>query len=831
MSIHLKKPEEELYNILQQKSLDYVQQLSHAVWTDFNEHDPGVTILDLLNYVLWELDYQLSFDLEDYLNTKESAFNPEEHGLFSPGQVFPVSPVTSDDYRKLFFDLENDIEDVQVSIHTPEETDPYACKGLYDVKIQLSVWTDTSIRRSDIRKKIQECYARNRNLCESLNEITFVDWKKLEIRAEIQIEPHMDASVLLANIYMKGCEVFSEGMRYRQFDEAEKTDQIFDGPTLNHYMIDADSMHKTWSVSFMSKLYKKIREVPGVKAIYGLDLLPEDKWEDPYITIQFPQKPKDVKIVLKKENKEIPINFEVVSRLLYQYRINSRGNQYRISDLDSYYSAPAGKYRQIYDHYSVQHDFPNCYGINKWGIAPNESDQRKAQAHQLKAYLLLFDLIFAKGLKELKEFPVWMSLNNSFPADENPDLSTDSLLQWNELVDEAVRKQNEVVRNHTLWDEKSRWLDVLDRLYGENSNPSLLTNFNYYDDTNEFVLYRRTNFLKQIPVWGRDRFKGIQVNEVSEKGMSGIEKYIRSLLGFIGIPLHPVANLYASYNIEVLDDSTFFSKFSWLMDYRLIISESNRFMVTQLKEVKIDYISWPEQEYSWLREKVPFLRQGIIFETFLIGGFKKENFKQLYIPITKFHQLLFYYEPRQEWVSLGRFETEELLTKVAILLHSFLFMLNKKSETLYVVEHILLRPVKTSPERVVEEEDEEDEEEDYDNDLQGMSSIANNSNLVESDRLPLDFSLSIVFAAGSVLMSDPLFQKQLEILVQERLPVHLDADMMWLRPEEMVRFERLYYAWREALVSSEAERINLASTRLTLYLVELKNKRQDDYHT
>lgn len=829
MSIHLKKPEEELYNILQQKSLDYVQQLSHAIWTDFNEHDPGVTILDLLNYVLWELDYQLSFNLEDYLNTKENAFDPEEHGLFLPGQVFPVSPVTSDDYRKLFFDLENDIEDVQVSRHIPQETDPYACKGLYDVKIQLSVWSDTNVRRRDIREKILECYAQNRNLCESLNEITFVDWKKLEIQAEIQIESYMDASVLLANIYMKGCEVFSEGIRYRPFDYAEKTDEIFDGPPLNHYMIDADSLYKTGSVSLMSKLYKKIREMTGVKAIDRLDLMPEDALADPYITIQFPQKPKDVKIVLKKEDKETSVNFDVVTRLLYQYRISSRGNQYRVSDLGSCYSAPAGKYRHIYDHYSVQHDFPNCYGINKWGIAPYESNQRKAQAHQLKAYLLLFDLIFAKGLKELEEFPAWMSLNNSFPADENPDLSSDSLLQWNELVDEAVRKQNEAVRNHTLWDEKSKWLDVLDCLYRENSNPSLLTNFNYYDDTKEFVIDRRTNFLRQIPIWGRDRFKGIHVNKVSEEGMSGIEKYIRSLLGFIGIPLHPVANLYASYNIEVLDDSTFFSKFSWLMDYRLIISESNKFMITQLKEVKIEYIPWPEQEYTWLREKVPFLRQGIIFETFLIGGFKKENFKQLFIPVSNFHQLLFYYEPGQEWVSLGRFETEEVLTKVATLLHSFLFMLNKRSETLYVVEHVLLRPVRISLEK--EAEDDDEEEEDNDNALEGMYSTGNNRDLMESDQLPLDFSLSIVFSAGSVRMSDPLFQKQLEILVQERLPVHLDADMMWLRPEEMVRFERLYYAWREALASSQAERINLASGRLTAYLIELKNKHQDDYHT
>ena len=47
-----RKPEgEDLYSQLQEKALKNVQRIAGKVWTDYNLHDPGVTLLDVLNYV------------------------------------------------------------------------------------------------------------------------------------------------------------------------------------------------------------------------------------------------------------------------------------------------------------------------------------------------------------------------------------------------------------------------------------------------------------------------------------------------------------------------------------------------------------------------------------------------------------------------------------------------------------------------------------------------------------------------------------------------------------------------------------------------------------
>lgn len=100
--IRQKTEDEELYSRLQKQTLTEVQRLSGRVWTDFNVHDPGVTLADIADYALTELDYKLNFPLVDYLTTKDNTFDPKRFGLFPPDEVYTTAPVTTEDYRKLF---------------------------------------------------------------------------------------------------------------------------------------------------------------------------------------------------------------------------------------------------------------------------------------------------------------------------------------------------------------------------------------------------------------------------------------------------------------------------------------------------------------------------------------------------------------------------------------------------------------------------------------------------------------------------------------------------------------------------------------------------------
>ena len=82
---------ENLYSRLQKKTLEEVQRLSGKVWTDFNVHDPGVTLADIANYALTETSYKLGFDLADYLTGEGENFNPKRFGLL-PAKSIPRLP-------------------------------------------------------------------------------------------------------------------------------------------------------------------------------------------------------------------------------------------------------------------------------------------------------------------------------------------------------------------------------------------------------------------------------------------------------------------------------------------------------------------------------------------------------------------------------------------------------------------------------------------------------------------------------------------------------------------------------------------------------------------
>jgi len=93
------------YEALRAKGLDYIQALSHSIWTDYNAHDPGITSMEALCYALTELAYRNGFDIKDLLSDKNGMIVGGQV-LFTAKDIFSNNPLTIDDYRKLLVDLD-----------------------------------------------------------------------------------------------------------------------------------------------------------------------------------------------------------------------------------------------------------------------------------------------------------------------------------------------------------------------------------------------------------------------------------------------------------------------------------------------------------------------------------------------------------------------------------------------------------------------------------------------------------------------------------------------------------------------------------------------------
>lgn len=97
------KPSQD-YNFLRKEGLKYIEKLGNTFWTDYNAHDPGITTLEALSYVITELGYRTDFDTKDLLtNANGQILNGS---FFTAREIMTNAALTELDYRKLLIDIE-----------------------------------------------------------------------------------------------------------------------------------------------------------------------------------------------------------------------------------------------------------------------------------------------------------------------------------------------------------------------------------------------------------------------------------------------------------------------------------------------------------------------------------------------------------------------------------------------------------------------------------------------------------------------------------------------------------------------------------------------------
>lgn len=90
------------YQLLRREGMRHLERLGSAIWTDFNSHDPGVTILEVLCYALTDLGYRSQLPDADIFSPSGKNRKP----FFTAAEVLPNAPVTALDFRKLLIDID-----------------------------------------------------------------------------------------------------------------------------------------------------------------------------------------------------------------------------------------------------------------------------------------------------------------------------------------------------------------------------------------------------------------------------------------------------------------------------------------------------------------------------------------------------------------------------------------------------------------------------------------------------------------------------------------------------------------------------------------------------
>lgn len=97
------------YYQLRREGIGHVQQAGHQQWTDYNVHDPGITILEALCYAITDVGYRIEWDIEDILAPRLPSADPArpypDQAFFTAREVLTVNPTTLNDFRRALIDL------------------------------------------------------------------------------------------------------------------------------------------------------------------------------------------------------------------------------------------------------------------------------------------------------------------------------------------------------------------------------------------------------------------------------------------------------------------------------------------------------------------------------------------------------------------------------------------------------------------------------------------------------------------------------------------------------------------------------------------------------
>lgn len=92
-----------LYDTLTEKGRAHVEELAKTIWDEYNASDPGITILEVLAYVIADLSYRTSFEMQDIF-TGYQGQKITNRDLYLADQILPNHPWTIQDLRKVLLD-------------------------------------------------------------------------------------------------------------------------------------------------------------------------------------------------------------------------------------------------------------------------------------------------------------------------------------------------------------------------------------------------------------------------------------------------------------------------------------------------------------------------------------------------------------------------------------------------------------------------------------------------------------------------------------------------------------------------------------------------------
>ncbi len=801
------------YQELRAEGLAYLEKIVSSLWTDYNIHDPGITLLELLCFGITDIAYRTSFPDEDLFASSALA-DPKNPPFITARNSLTCEPITANDYRRLILDaFYQDVRNVwvepttqalfadsktrQLSTKKIGSDVEFAIQGLYNIRLQLTQKKRNASQLKKLTDDVRVLYHKHRGLAEDLDEVSVTNTHPIMVCADIRLAPDADIEKTFAAIVHRLQNFLTPSVpRYRLAQlvaEGYSIDEIFDGPALtNGFILEKDlDASTTVNVVRSSDLIAEILRINGVLAIpkillnhAGAKESASELWE---LEIPLDREPELVleNARLRFYKDLIPFEPDLLETQILLDELIAKD----IADADfpdaEDFPVPEGRSLDLSSFTTLQEALPAVYGCGSRGTNRDRSPAALGKARQLKVFLLVFDQMLANYLGQLVNLTKLFSADRSLvqtlftnAVSDLPDLQfllKDCAGKSKPLPEDAASIYDsvlnpEVAPNFYQVQQRSKLLNHLLARFGESFADHVLVHYTAAGKRSlgELASYKAI-FLSEISTISSRRATGYDYTDKQEiwntKNVSGFKHRLERLLGFPTFTRRSLSEVTYDYYEESDEDAKSEVRFRIVdrrtLEKKTLLSGTTKYKTKENASAALRHavqLGMNSANYD-IKQAKNGKWYVVIVDRTIAGGDIVAMRKQ-------------YFEDLSDAEKTRDFLIEAMAE-------------NFSEEGSFIVEHLLMRPRKKEWPLLAAP-------------LEAIASVPQSWD-------PYSHYLHIIMPGWGTRFEKPPFRAFVEQVIRRELPAHLIARVCFVSRDHMREFEGCYQDWLKALANQTAD--------------------------
>lgn len=738
---------------------------------------------------------------EEFVYSGTITLNPDDRSvdLFVVLRVIAGTEevLNKDDFKN---QLQNEFTNL-VDATLPLVYDPNAALYTHTEAVRILVhYLKRHLRIKQLLAAVHTELADRRNLCEDFLNVYPMSLQEIGLTLQMEVEPGADLEEICAEVYYRTEQYLNPNIQFyslrEMLDKGYEPEEIFRGPVLVNGFLDEGelSFHQQRETLYISDLIHAFMEIEGVKTIQTISL-------SRYVEGVLVNPNHTECLRLENPQSRLPrLNFSRSSVLLDNGSGTPQApdeadaqeilaekkalNQLKGDTGDNDFALPSGTYTQLANYYSIQNEFPITYAIGVEGLAPSETDLRKGQAQQLKAYLLFFEQLLADFMAQLANVRKLYSFQNEVDRTyytqmllEVPrvkDLIRDftdanGSITWEDYADyEALGRPTHyqyaldaaAESDETFDDRRKRFLDHLLARFNESFTDYATYVFaTQYDEATQYstLIADQVRFLQNYVSHSHDRatafdYRDTPVTPVEPSDfwdpsrVPGLKKRITYLAGLPTVHAEWI-NPYDHFSIGTLPAAV-----------QLYDADSNLMMQSVVP------FNTQEEAFDFIDIVLKF---GVDPARYVVPDPSLPN--EVFMTSWDGNIALIIMQVDTAYVSLVGSADQAIANLVARV------KAIGNIENMHIVEHILLRPREAADHTL--------KVRDYD-DCPAQSIYD-----------PYSFRISIVLPTWAGRFEEIAYRRMIKKMLRIEAPAHVYIHFHWINPREMYEFEHCWLDW------------------------------------